>query len=138
MVYEFIKIGHIISVVLWIGCAFTTPLAVVLIGKAGPSHSAAIVSVLRAAYLHVAGPAIVATWIFGIALLSLGQWFNAPWMMAKLVVVLILSGLHGALSGKLRKLVSEGGLVPRRFFLVLLGLHLAGLLAAVCLVVLKP
>ena len=138
MIYELIKIGHMISIVLWIGCAFTTPLAVILIEKAGPTHSSAVVGVMRAAYLRVTGPAIVATWIFGIALLSLGQWFDAPWMITKLMVVLILSVLHGALSGKLRKLASDSSSVPRGFFIVLLTLHSLGVVVVVCLVVLKP
>lgn len=138
MIYELVKIGHIISVVLWIGCAFTTPLAVILIEKTGPTGSSAMVRVLRAAYLRVAGPAIIATWVFGITLLSLGQWFDAQWMIAKLVVVLFLSGLHGALSGKLKKLAGDSGPVPRGFFVVLLVLHLTGLMVAVCLVVLQP
>jgi len=35
-------------------------------------------------------------------------WFSSPWLIIKLVIVVALSGLHGAQSGRLRRAVQSG------------------------------
>ncbi|RMB08057.1 CopD family protein [Eilatimonas milleporae] len=138
MIYDFVKIAHIASMVLWMGLAFTVPMvALALARQADGGHQTAIAA-LRQAHLRLGGPGIVATWVFGLALLSLGGWFNAPWMPTKIIFVVFLSGLHGALSGHLKKIAWAGDGVPARFFKILLLLHAAGLAAVLALVVLKP
>ena len=39
-----------------------------------------------------------------------GHWFTAAWLQAKLAFVLVLSGVHGIQSNRLRRL-AEGGIV---------------------------
>ena len=138
MIYELVKVGHLASLILWMGAAITLPMAALyLVQQEAASHGPAI-RALRQAYLWLGGIGIVATWVFGLILVSLGQWLNAPWMMAKLAVVLILSGLHGAFSGRLRRLARDEGPFPSGLFKALLGLHALGLLMVLTLVLLKP
>lgn len=57
----------------------------------------------------MASPAMLLVWTLGLALASQGGWFAEPWLMLKLSFVLMLSGLHGVLSGTLRRLARAGG-----------------------------
>ncbi|AOW14157.1 hypothetical protein LPB72_06485 [Hydrogenophaga crassostreae] len=52
---------------------------------------------------RVTVPAMLAVWAFGISLAMLGSWFGAVWLTLKFAIVLVLSGLHGILSGTLRR-----------------------------------
>jgi len=49
-------------------------------------------------------PAMLLVWALGLTLAVQGVWFNAPWLMIKLAFVLLLSIMHGVLSGTLRRL----------------------------------
>ena len=138
MIYELIKVAHLTSMVLWIGSAFTVPMAVLALSKSESAYQALTVTAFRRAYVWVGGVGIIGTWVFGLALLSIGQWFNAPWMWAKLAVVIVLSGLHGALSGRLKKLAQRSQDVPTRLLKSLVALHAIGLLAVLSLVIFKP
>jgi protoporphyrinogen IX oxidase len=53
---------------------------------------------------YVTSPAMLLAWGAGLALAMLGEWFSSPWLIIKLVFVLLLSALYGILSGTLRKL----------------------------------
>ncbi len=77
----------------------------------------------------VTTPAMLLVWSLGFALGIEGGWFSEPWLLAKLVFVLILSALHGVQSGALRRWAG-GGEPPRAA-----GSPAAALLAVACLIV---
>lgn len=137
MTYDLIKVAHLASMVLWIGSAFTVPMVVLGLVHTKNLQQPSALAALRQAYVWIGGVGIVGTWIFGLTLLSLGQWFNAPWMWAKLAVVIVLSGLHGAISGRLKRLAETPAVIQKSFFKVLIALHAVGLLTALFLVILK-
>lgn len=56
----------------------------------------------------VTTPAMLIVWAAGLVIGIEGGWFSELWLQAKLAGVLILSGLHGAHSGALRRR-SAGG-----------------------------
>jgi len=85
----------------------------------------------------VTTPAMLAVWILGLTLAMGGGWFPTLWLGAKLVLVLGLSGLHGAQSGTLRRL-ARASLPPPRSP-VWIGPAIVGASALIALlVVLKP
>jgi putative membrane protein len=43
-------------------------------------------------------PAMIATWLFGLALMSAGGWLTAGWLHAKLVLVVAMTVMHGLMS----------------------------------------
>lgn len=138
MIYDVVKIAHLASIVLWIGSAFTVPMVVLALAQREGALQREAIAALRQGYVWVGSIGIVATWVFGLTLLSLGGWFDAPWMWAKLAVVIVLSGLHGALSGRLQRLSNTPAYLPLGPFKGLVALHAIGLLAALTLVILKP
>ena len=141
MLYDLLKIGHLASMVLWMGAAVTTLMgALALAPMPTKDPDMAAIGAFRRAYRWLGGPGIVGTWGFGLALLSFGGWLHAPWLWAKIGVALLLSGLHGALSGRLRRLENTGAgqAMPTGFFVTLLVLHAAALLTVLALVTLRP
>ncbi len=85
---------------------------------------------------RVTTPAMLLVWALGLALALTGGWFRSGWLLAKLVLVIGLSGVHGVQSAKLRRLA--GGTATTA------SLHLAAPLVVGCaiaiaiLVVVKP
>lgn len=60
----------------------------------------------------VTTPAMLLVWGFGLTLATAGHLFAAGWLQAKLVLVMILSGLHGVQSGRLRRVASGAPTKP--------------------------
>jgi putative membrane protein len=97
---------HVTAMAAWLGGTGT---AAALAGGA----DAARAGVLRRLAVRVLSPAMLVTLALGIWLAVAGGWFREPWLHAKLVLVLALTGLHGVISGRLRRLAGgEAGAFP--------------------------
>lgn len=48
-------------------------------------------------------PALGIVWIAGLSLAYLGDWYSDTWLHTKFAIVFLLSGLHGTLSGRLKR-----------------------------------
>jgi uncharacterized membrane protein len=146
MVYLWLKALHIAAVLIWIGGLL---IAAITIGALSLSKGATE-ALGRTVVLdmmvrdivrwdqRVTAPAMVFVWGVGLTLAMQGAWFPSLWLIIKLVLVVVLSALHGILSGTLRKVGhTYGQLAP-------FGLRHAPLLiiisvvAIVVLVVVKP
>jgi uncharacterized membrane protein len=107
MDYLWLKALHITAVVTWVGGILVAAVAVAAVSGARDRHEIAS----RAAFLarvrrwdrRVTTPAMLLVWLLGLALALTGHWFPQAWLVAKLAVVLLLSALHGLLSGNLRR-----------------------------------
>lgn len=55
------------------------------------------------------GPALLAVWALGLLLAYLGHWYSDAWLMIKLVLVFLLSGLHGAQTAQYRLIAQRPG-----------------------------
>ena len=86
----------------------------------------------------VGGPALVLAWLLGLWLAHAGGWFEAGWLHAKLALVLVVSGLHGWLSGALRRLAAEPPVAPSRHVWIALPVAVAAFAAIGWLVLIKP
>lgn len=107
MDYLWLKALHIVAVVTWIGGMLVV--AVTITAASGrrvqqktETHSA--LEAVRRWDQRVTSPAMILVWILGITLARTGNWFPQRWLLVKLVFVLLLSALHGVLSGRLRRL----------------------------------
>jgi len=108
MDYLWIKALHIAAVVTWIGGMLVV--AVTIAAVAGVRGQQEIAT--RSAFLErvrlwdqrVTSPAMLLVWILGLTLALTGNWFPQTWLLVKLALVLLLSALHGVLSGRLRRL----------------------------------
>lgn len=86
-------------------------------------------------------PAMVLTWIFGLALLSQNNWAllqQGGWMHAKLALVVLLSGYHGYLVSAGKALANGQRRHSERFWRLFNEVPFLMAIAIVILVIVKP
>ncbi len=130
MLYALLKAGHIIAVVIWFGGMMAAALML--------WRSRAGAAPLRTWDGLVTTPAMVASWVLGLSMATWGGWFASGWLIVKLIFVLALSGIHGLLSGQLRRVAADSGAVSKPDARLMLAAMIAILCAIVLLVVVKP
>src|SRR3569833_2321721 len=98
--YEWLKAFHIIAVIAWMAGMLYLPRLFVYHCEAdvGSTQSETFKVMERRLLKAIINPAMIATWVLGLWLAYSGGWFKAPWLHAKLVLVLLMSGVHGVLS----------------------------------------
>ena len=85
---------------------------------------------------RVTTPAMLLVWALGLSLALMGGWFRDGWLIAKLVFVIALSGVHGVQSAKLRRLA--GGLPAMPTSALVAPVIVGCVIAIAVLVVVKP
>ena len=86
---------------------------------------------------------MIATWLLGLWLAWHGPdsrygWFASGWLQVKLVLVLVLSGVHGMLARWTKDFAADGNRHSRRFYRIINEVPTILMIAIVLLVVLKP
>ena len=106
LTYAWLKAGHVIFVIFWMAGLFMLPRYLVYHQEAaaGSPEEALWVERERKLLRIILNPSIAVVWVLGILLATGGHWWSAPWLHAKLLLVLLLSGFHGWLAGYARKL----------------------------------
>lgn len=104
--YLWVKAVHVIVVIFWMAGLFILPRYLVHQAADGLSHNAAWAE--RTARLRriILTPALVVTWLLGIALTLNYGLANGGWLHAKLVLVVLLSGYHGWMAGIARRMAA--------------------------------
>ena len=131
MLYNLTKAAHLISLFVWIGGMVAVALALRYPAR---GHMTPLKAYDRA----VTTSAMILAIAFGILLGVQGGWFSSGWLGLKILFVLGLAGLHGALVGKLRRSISYGAGEPMPTGRWFLPVGLALLTLIVLLVVTKP
>lgn len=136
MTYLILKWIHVVSVLLFSSGMLVTPWLVnALCAKPRTDTQQDFLLNVRGYHQKVTSPALLLVWGLGLAMAQTAQWWSHPWFRAKLLVALLLSAQHGAISGRLRHLCNqpERTFPPLRFPWFALGMTIvAGL------VVVKP
>lgn len=104
MIDNWLKALHIIAVVMWISGML---IAGVTVSAASSEHARPPVRYIANVSKwdrRVTSPAMLIAWGLGLWLAYTGSWFGQGWLSAKIFFVLILSGLHGTMSGQLRRI----------------------------------
>lgn len=127
---------HLVGAVFWLGGLVTLSLGAVM---APESARREVAGAMRALALRLATPAMVVVFICGLAILVphfSALYAHAAFMHTKLTLVVVASGVSGAITGRLRKVAAgsaEPG--PLRVFGIVLGVLT---LLIVVLAILKP
>src|SRR5438046_10316409 len=98
--YEWIKALHVIAVIAWMAGMLYLPRLFVYHcdAEAGSKQSETFKIMERRLLKAIINPAMIVTWLSGLYLAWVGHWFSAPWLHGKLLLVLVLSGVHGFFS----------------------------------------
>ncbi|MCF7532291.1 CopD family protein [Pseudomonas petrae] len=141
MIYLFLKAAHVWVVLSWVSGLLM--LSLVLAGvqgsiEAGSPTERRILISTRNWNQAVTAPSMILTWVIGTILAIKGGWFGAPWLIAKVIGVVALSGVQGVQTGLLRRLTGNGLSPPPSMVraMPVITIAIAGLI--VFLVITKP
>ncbi|GHD39684.1 membrane protein [Thalassobaculum fulvum] len=139
--YPVVKALHVISVIAWMAGMFYLPRLFVYHAEAGPGtpQSETFKVMERRLLRAIMNPAMIATWVFGIAMLAMvPDWLSDGWMHAKLTLVAAMTVVHH-LYGRWRKAFERDENVrPSRFYRIWNEAPTLLLVGIVFLVILKP
>jgi len=138
--YLWIKAIHVIAVIAWMAGMLYLPRLFVYHTAAEPGsvQSETFKVMERRLLVAIINPAMVTTWALGLWLAWDGGWFQSPWFHAKLLLVLILSGIHGLFSRWVRDFAADRNTRSQRFYRMINELPTLLMIAIVILVVVKP
>lgn len=132
-IYLWLKAAHVSAALIFSGGVLTASLVLSILPTV-PQQSQQIAAAFRRYDRRVTVPSMLAVWCLGLSLAVTGSWFGSFWVNAKLGLVILISGLHGYQSGRLRKIAAgAGGEIRSPQPLVI-----AVFIAIACLAVLKP
>ncbi|GGB46571.1 membrane protein [Tistrella bauzanensis] len=139
--YPWIKALHVISVIAWMAGMLYLPRLFVYHADAVPgSEVSERFKVMERRLLKaIINPAMIATWLFGLGILATGAVsLSEGWLHAKLALVLVLSGMHGAFVGWTRAFAEDRNTRPARFYRWMNEVPTLLMIAIVILVIVKP
>jgi putative membrane protein len=138
--YEWLKAFHIIAVVAWMAGMLYLPRLFVYHCEADPgSRQSETFKVMERRLLRaIMNPAMIVTWLLGLWLAWRGNWFAAPWLHAKLILVFAMSGAHGMLSRYVKDFAADRNRKSQKFYRIINEVPTVLMVVIVLLAVLKP
>lgn len=138
--YLWLKAVHIIAMVAWMAGMLYLPRLFVYHAEVGPdTPQSDTFKTMEARLLRlIINPAMIVVWITGLWLAYEGGWFRAGWLHGKLLLVIIMSGVHGMLAASTRRFAQDANTRPARFYRILNEVPTVLLIGIVILVVVKP
>ncbi|MGE0060446.1 MAG: protoporphyrinogen oxidase HemJ [Xanthobacteraceae bacterium] len=141
--YLWLKAFHIIAVISWMAGMLYLPRLFVYHcdAPAGSAQSETFKVMERRLLKAIINPAMIATWLLGLALIWLMGWEafkQSGWLHAKLVLVLVMSGVHGMLSRYVRDFAADRNRKSQKFYRIINEVPTLLMILIVVLVVVKP
>jgi putative membrane protein len=122
-VYPWLKAFHLIAVISWMAGMLYLPRLFVYhcAAEKGSVQSETFKIMERRLLRAIINPAMIATWVLGLALAWMGPdsrygWFASGWLQAKLVLVLGLSGLHGLFARWVKDFAADKNRHSQKFY----------------------
>ena len=140
MLFLWLKAFHIIAVIAWLASLLYLPrLFVYHAGaKAGSETSETFKVMERRLFKIIANPASILVWILGIWLAIETSAWSQPWLHAKLLFVVLLTGFHHFCGAALKRFAADQNTRSVKFYRILNEVPAVLLVAIVILVVVKP
>jgi protoporphyrinogen IX oxidase len=138
--YPWLKALHIIAVISWMaGMLYLPRLFVYHCGATPGSPQSETFKVMERRLLTIIiNPAMVASWGLGLWLAVDRNLFGTGWFQAKLVLVVLLSGLHGYFVRWVREFAADQNQHSGKFYRIINEIPTLIMIAAVILAVVKP
>lgn len=140
--YLWLKVAHLFSLIAWMAALFYLPRLYVYHADApvGSAQSETFKVMERRLLKGIMTPAMIGTWVFGLWLAIAGSWFTdgTLWLHVKLLLVIALSGFHGACAAWRKAFAEDRNTRPARFYRIANELPTLALIVILVLVVVKP
>jgi putative membrane protein len=144
-VYLWLKALHIIAVISWMAGMLYLPRLFVYhcVAEKGSVQSETFKVMEHRLLRAIINPAMIATWVLGLALAWLGPdprygWFASGWLQAKVVLVLGLSGMHGLFARWVKDFAADTNQHSQKFYRFANEIPTIIMIFIVILAVLKP
>lgn len=137
-----IKALHVISVIAWMAAMLYLPRLFVYHCQTvpGTAESERFKVMERKLARGIMLPAMIATWVFGLLMVATPgviDW-HAGWWHTKLLMVILLSGFHGATSGWRRKFEQDRNTKSERFYRIANEIPAVIMVIIVVMVIVQP
>ena len=138
--YEWLKAFHVIAVIAWMAGMLYLPRLFVYHCEAdvGSMQSETFKVMERRLLKAIINPAMIVTWVLGLWLAWRSGFFAAPWLHAKLALVIGMSGVHGMLSRYVRDFAADRRRKSQIFFRIINEVPTVLMILIVILAVVKP
>jgi len=138
--YPWIKALHVIAVISWMAGMLYLPRLFVYHCEAeiGSKQSETFKIMERRLLKAIINPAMIVTWLAGLYLAWSGHWLSAGWLHGKLLLVVILSGVHGFFSRWVKDFAKDQNTRSQRFYRIINEVPTVLMILIVILVVVKP
>ena len=138
--YPWIKALHVVAVISWMAGMLYLPRLFVYHCEAevGSKQSETFKVMERRLLKAIINPAMIVTWLAGLYLAWSGHWFAAPWLHAKLALVIVLSGVHGFFSRWVKDFAADRNTRSQKFYRIINEVPTVLMIGIVILVVVKP
>lgn len=135
MLYLVLKSIHVAAVIVWMSGMIFAPAALARM-QAGGGVTRPQAEALFNVFRILVSPAILIAWLIGLWLAWDAGYFRDGWLHGKLALAFLVSGLHGVVSGQLRKLAAgtirrPSALVLNMHWIVIVSVALIALLVIV-------
>jgi len=140
MLYLWIKAFHVIAVIAWMAGMLYLPRLFVYHCETpkGSIQSETFKIMERRLLKAIINPAMIVTWVLGLYMAWDGGWYKSGWLHGKLLLVLILSGLHGVYVRRLKEFAADKNNRPARYYRILNEVPTVLMIGIVVLVIVKP
>ncbi len=138
--YLWLKAGHVIAVIAWMAGMLYLPRLFVYhcAAQAGSQQSETFKVMERRLLKAIINPAMIVAWLLGLVLAWEGRWFASGWLQGKLVLVLILSGVHGLFVRWVKDFAADRNRHSQKFYRIVNEVPTVLMIAIVIFVVVKP
>jgi len=139
-VYEWIKALHVIAVISWMAGMLYLPRLFVYHCEAeiGSKQSETFKVMERRLLKGIINPAMIVTWLVGLYLAWAGHWYLSGWFHLKLLLVLVMSAVHGFFVRYVRAFAADKNQRSQKFYRIINEVPTVLMIGIVVLVVVKP
>ncbi len=143
--YAWLKAFHIIAVIAWMAGMLYLPRLFVYhcVAEKGSVQSETFKVMERRLLRGIINPAMIATIALGLWLAWTGPdsrygWFAAPWLQAKIVLIIAMAALHGLFARWRKDFAADRNRHSQKFYRIVNEIPAVLVILIVLLVVLKP
>src|ERR1044072_5072070 len=135
-----LKAFHVIAVIAWMaGMLYLPRLFVYHCDAEIGSKQSETFKLMERRLLHaIINPAMIAAWVLGLWLAYDGGYFKAHWLHGKLLLVLVLSAMHGLLARWVREFAADRNTHSQKFYRIANEIPAVLMIGIVILVIVKP
>lgn len=138
--YPWLKAAHVVAIISWMAGLLYLPRLFIYHcdAETGSVQSETFKVMEQRLFSVIMMPAMVIAWLLGLWLAYTGGYLTAGWFLAKVVLVIGLSGVHDYLGKSVRRFAADANDKPARHWRIVNEVPTILMIGIVILVIVKP